>query len=283
MVALARRLVEWVLRTFATLLERLASVGLIYSGVVLAAQTFMALLPLCIVLISLLPTWVGNGLAQILRDRLGLSGETSQEVGNLIASRSQLGGLSVISVVVVLASATSFTRALQRVYELSWGLPRLGLRGSLRGVVWLFGFAAYLGVLGLTLHYIRGGVPASALKVAVTAVGAVGLWWWTPYVLLMGRVRLRALLPCGLLTGAVVIVLGRASAIVVPRSIHTQERHFGTIGVFFAVQSWLVVVGCSIVAAAVVGAVAAQTTGPLGALARGSTDPDGWRKSRTGS
>jgi membrane protein len=282
MVALARRLVGWVLRTFATLLERLASVGLIYSGVVLAAQTLMALLPLCIVVVSLLPTWAGSGLAQLLRERLGLVGETSQEVGRLIASRSQLGGLSAISVVVVLASATSFTRALQRVYELSWGLPRLGLRGSLRGLIWLLGFTAYLGLLGLTLHYVRGGIPASALKVALTAIGAVGLWWWTPYVLLMGRVRLRALLPCGLVTGAAVLVLGRASVVIVPRTVRTQERQFGTIGVIFAVQSWLVVVSCTIVAGAVVGAVAAQTTGPLGALARGSTDPDAWRKSRSG-
>jgi hypothetical protein len=106
MVARIRRLVQWVFRTFATLLERLASVGFVYTGIVLAAQTLMAL---------------------------------------------------------------------QRVYELSWGLPQLGFRGSLRGVVWLLGFAAYLGVLGLTLHYLRGGVPASALKVAVTTVGAVGL------------------------------------------------------------------------------------------------------------
>jgi membrane protein len=280
MVAVARRLVEWVLRTFATLLERLASVGLVYSGVVLAAQTLMALLPLCIVLVALLPEWVGTALAQTLRARLGISGETDAEVGSLIANRSSLGGLSVISVVVVLASATSFTRALQRVYELSWGLPRLGLRGSVRGVVWLLGFAAYLGVAGLTLHYLHGGIPASAAKVTVGAIGAVGLWWWTPYVLLMGRVRIRALLPCGLLTGVAVLALGRASVIFVPRAIHNNERRFGTIGVLIAVQSWLVVVSCTIVAAAVVGAVAAQTGGPLGALARGSTDPDGWRKSR---
>jgi membrane protein len=283
MVALVRRLVEWLLRTFGTLLERLATVGFIYSGVVLAAQTFIALLPLCIVLIALLPTWVGAGLAQTLRDRLGLSGETDQEIGSLIASRSQLGGLSVISVVVVLASATSFTRALQRVYELSWGLPRLGLRGSLRGVVWLLGFAAYWGMLGLTLHYVRGGVPATALKALVSAIGAVGLWWWTPYILLMGRVRLRALVPCALVTGVVVLLLGWASAAIVPRTVRSNERRYGTIGVIFAVQSWLVVVSCTIVAAAVIGAVAAQTTGPLGVLARGSTDPEGWRKYRRGS
>jgi membrane protein len=276
-----RRLVGWFLRTFATLLERLASVGLVYSGVVLAAQTLMALLPLLIVVISLLPTWAGASLAQTLRSKLGVTGETDQAVGNLIASRSQLQGISIVSVLVVIASATSFTRALQRVYELSWGLPRLGLRGSVRGLAWLVAVSSYFGVLGLALHYAQGGVPAAALKVALTAVGAVGLWWWTPYVLLMGRVRLRSLLPCGVLTGVALIVLGRVAAVVVPRTIRNNERRFGTIGVVFAIQSWLVVLSCTIVAAAVIGAVAAQTSGPIGALARGSPDPEGWRRERS--
>jgi membrane protein len=280
MTGLLRRLVEWILRTFATLLERLASVGFVYSGVVLAAQTLMALLPLLIVVVALLPTWAGASLADTLRARLGVSGETDQAVGHLVASRPQLQGLSLIGIVVVIASATSFTRALQRVYELSWGLPRLGLRGSIRGLVWLVALASYLGVIGVALHYLRGEGPATALKVALSVVGAVGLWWWTPYVLLMGRVRLRSLLPCGALTGVAMLVMGRISAVVVPRTVRSNERQFGTIGVVFALQSWLVVLSCTIVAAAVVGAVAAQTTGPLGALARGSTDPEGWRRSR---
>jgi membrane protein len=279
MVGLVRRLVGWVLRTFATLLERLASVGFVYSGVVLAAQTLMALLPLVIVLLAVLPTWVGVGLRQNLRAKVGITGETDDALSHLIASRNNLQGLSLLSIVIVFASATSFTRALQRVYELSWGLPRLGLRGSLRGLVSLVALSSYIGVLGLTLHYVGGGVPGNTLKIALGAVGAVGLWWWTPYVLLMGRVRLRALLPGGLLTGAAMVVLGRVSTVVVPRAVRTNEHQFGTIGVIFAVQSWLVVVSCTIVAAAVIGAVAAQTGGPIGALARGSADPEGWRRS----
>jgi len=276
-----RRLIAWFLRTFATLLERLASVGLIYIGVVLAAQTLMALLPLLIVVIALLPTWAGASLAQNLRERLGIVGETNQEVGHLIANRPQLQGLSIVSLIVVIASATSFTRALQRVYELSWGLPRLGLRGSLRGLVWLIAVSTYFGVLALALHYSNSDVVGTVLRVALTVVGAVGLWWWTPYVLLMGRVRLRSLLPCGLLTGVAVLILGRVAVVVVPTTVRNNERRFGTIGVFFAVQSWLVVVSCTVVAAAVIGAVAAQTSGPLGALARGSSDPEGWRRARS--
>jgi len=109
-------------------------------------------------------------------------------------------------------------------------------------------------------------------------VGAVLLWWWTPYLLLLGRVRARSLLPGGLLTAAAMLVLGKVSSVVLPRTVRNNERQFGTIGMVFAIESWLVVVACTIVLAAVVSAVAAQADGPFGRLARGAADLDGWRR-----
>jgi len=73
-------------------------------------------------------------------------------------------------------------------------------------------------------------------------------------------------------------VLGWLSAIYMPRTVHNQEQQYGTIGVVFAIQSWLVVVAGVIVSAAVVGAVATQATGPIGRLARGSPDLAAWRR-----
>jgi len=63
-----------------------------------------------------------------------------------------------------------------------------------------------------------------------------------------------------------------------PRLVRNQEQQYGTIGVVFAIQSWLVVVAGVIVGAAVVGAVANQVAGPIGRLARGSPDPAAWRR-----
>ena len=111
---------------------------------------------------------------------------------------------------------------------------------------------------------------------AITAVAASLLWWWTPFTLLCGRVRSRALLFTGVLTAACLLVLGGVSSVYLPRAIRSQERQFGTIGAVFAIESWLVVLGGTVVAAAVVGAVAAQYPGPIGRLVRGSSDPTGW-------
>src|SRR4029434_120277 len=107
----------------------------------------------------------------------------------LIKTRAELqGGLTVFGLLVVFASATSFTRALQRVYELAWGLPRLGIRASLRGLAWLLAVVAYLAVLGTAIRFAGAGVPGTLLRSVLATSGAVLLWWWTPYVLLVGRV-----------------------------------------------------------------------------------------------
>lgn len=271
-----------ILRPFQTLIDRLVSVGFITSGVVLAAQTFLALIPLLLAAASLLPSPTSTAIQQSLRDRFGLSGSTDAAVTSLVGHRDDLaGGFTVVGILVVLASATSFTRALQRVYEGAWGLPRLGLRASLRGLVWLVGMVAYLAVLNVALRLAGSGTPGTVARAVLLVLGSVVLWWWTPYLLLVGRVRPRALLPTGLFTAAAMAVLGVAGSVYVPRSVRSNERQFGTIGVVFAIESWLVVIGCTLVATAVTGAVLAQLDGPVGRIARGRADVEGWRSHKT--
>jgi membrane protein len=270
---------ERLLRPFEVLIERLVSVGFVSSGVILAAQTFLALFPLLIAVTALLPADAAVGVQDTFRQRVGISGSTDAAVSQLVNNRDQLqSGISVFGAVVVLASAMSFTRALQRVYEMAWGLPRLGLRASLRGLLWLVGVVAYFAVLGIAIRFAGGGVQGTILRSVLFAVGAVLLWWWTPYLLLLGRVRARALLPGGLLTAAALLVVSSIGSVYLPRSVQSNERKFGTIGVVFAIESWLVVIGCTLVGAAVVTAVLAQIDGPIGRLCRGASDVEGWRR-----
>ena len=264
---------------FETLLQRMVSVGLVSSGVVLAAQTFLALIPLLLAVTALLPAESASGVQESLRARFGISGSSDAAVSQLVNSRDQLrGGLTVLGAIVVIASATSFTRALQRVYEQAWGLPPLGLRGRVRGLMWLLGTVAYLTLLATAVRFAGGSTTGTVVRTVLTTLGAVLLWWWTPYILLDGRVRFRALLPGAILTAAALLALGLVGSVYVPRSVRSNERQFGTIGVVFAIESWLVVVACVLVAAAVVAAVAAQTDGPLGRLWRGTAELDGWRR-----
>jgi membrane protein len=274
------RALEWAWRTFGSLIDRLVAVGFVQTGVILAAQTFLALFPLLIAATALLPTDTAASVAQSARTRFGLGGGTTEAtMAQLVANRSDLrGSLTVIGVIVVLASATSFTRALQRLYEMAWSVPRVGLRGSLRGLVWLVGLVVYITALAVAVRLAGENGPGVVLRPVLLTVGAVLLWWWTPFLLLLGRVRARALLPGALITAVAMGVLGKVSSVVLPRTVASNERQFGTIGAVFAIESWLVVVSCTLVAAVVAGAVLGQATGPLGRLARGTSDVDSWRR-----
>src|SRR5262249_14212748 len=159
---------------------------------------------------------LGEGIASVAQARLGLSGHTGDEVNRLVASREDLQGtLTVFGVIVVLGSATSFTRALQRVYENAWRLPRLGLRGSVRGLGWVIGLIAYLILLSLAVRFTASpAVAVSLLRLVLQCLAALALWWLTPFILLCGRVRLRPLLVTGVLTGIAIVVAGAVSAAV---------------------------------------------------------------------
>jgi membrane protein len=271
---------EWLLRVFGPLLERFVAVAFIQSAVVLAAQAFMALFPLVICVIAFAPSTVGQTISNEARNKIGLSGATGTDVQNLVASRDALrNSLSIIGVLVVFVSATSFTRALQRVYQNAWELPKAGIRASIFGLEWLVGLAAYLALLAGGIELTSGHhAGLSVLRVIILVAFSFFLWWLTPFVLLCGRVRLRALLVTGALSAVALLIAGAVSAQIMPRIIGSNERKYGTIGVVFAVESWLVVIASVIVTAGILGAFGAQSGGRLGDWARGSADREAWRR-----
>ncbi|HEY7177525.1 MAG TPA: YhjD/YihY/BrkB family envelope integrity protein [Micromonosporaceae bacterium] len=255
--------------------QRLIAVRVVESSIVLAAQAFLALFPLVIVITALIPSGASNGLARELRNRYGLSGLSDSATHQLLAERTAVQqSLSAFSFVLVLASATAFTRALQRVYQSAWGLEKLGLRGLWRWFAWLLGLIVYFSILGAIAHLIsHGGV----MKPLATVLGFV-LWWWTPFLLLGGRVRARVLLPGALIITAALGVAVYVSAAVMPRTIRNNEASYGPIGVVFAVESWFVVLTGALVVGTALGATIGRSEGRLGTWVRGTSDTEGWRR-----
>ena len=278
-----RERIEATMTLARPILDRLIAVGSIQSAIVIAAQAFMAVFPLLIAVIAYSPAKVGNTISTFMRTRLGLSSTTAQ-VQQLVSTRSELqNSLSIFGLIVVLASATSFTRALQRVYERSWQLPPGGVRGSLRGLLWLIGLVIYFFMLAFMFELTSSRTTGiSALRLVLSGVTAFGLWWMTPFLLLCGRVRWRALVLTGLLTGIVLVVAGKVSTVIMPRIVSSNERKYGTIGAVFAIQSWLVVMACIIVGAAILGAITTESDGWIGTWARGSSDLESWHRVPTG-
>ncbi|MYW01724.1 YhjD/YihY/BrkB family envelope integrity protein [Streptomyces sp. SID3343] len=242
----------------------------------LAAQAFLALMPLVLVVAAEAPEGISNGMIDAMRTRLGLGG-TAQEVRGISGSESD-SGVTAVGFLIVLLSATSFSRALQRVYERCWRLTPGGLRSAWRPLAWIVSLVVYFVLLGLTFKVTHGSGPLNVLRVALAAAGALAMWWWTPFVLLSGRVHWRALVPTALTTAAVTLTLGLASSRYVPHALSTNESRYGTIGVAFAIESWLVALFALVLAAGVVGVILVESSGRLGAWARGADDPDAWRR-----
>jgi membrane protein len=220
-------------------------------AVALAGQAFTALIPLLIVYAAVTSRASGQDFADQLIRIFHLHGTAAATVRQAFAPPGAVESqVSVIGGVLLVVSALSFTRALQRLYQLAWGETSLGVRAAKFGLIWLV-----LVVVTLTIRPILLGAVHGVAKVVLTMVISGLLWLVTPYVLLGRRVDWRRLWPTAALTGIGMTGLGLAGALWMPHSVATTGAQFGGIGVAFAILSWLVGGGVVLVVATAGGAL----------------------------
>src|SRR5947199_198611 len=109
-----------------------------------------------------------------------------------------------------------------------------------------------------------------ALFAVLALAAAIGLWWVTPWVMLGRQVRLRVLLPTGVLTGLGMTVYGATAPLWMPTTVTQNQQQFGFFGVALALVTWLSGAAFIVVAAACAAPVLAEDRGVLGRLARGA-------------
>ncbi|MEV0170051.1 ribonuclease BN [Streptomyces sp. NPDC050803] len=259
-----RRAVERVttgLRTSAAarLLPRLSALNLVEGAVRLAAQAFLAALPLLMTVAAFAPHGVQELLADSLSAVLGARGDTLEEIRESFQStgttRDTVGALGVV---LTLVSATAFSRALQAVCERCWSLPRASLRAvAWRWLLWL---VVWLGVL-LVQAPLRDGFGTGAVTGTVLALlSAMLLWWWTQHLLLGGRIGWRDLLPGAVLAGMGGVALSRVAELVMPTAMERSLDEFGPLGPVFTFLSWLIAVFLVAVAGLALGQWIATST-----------------------
>jgi membrane protein len=167
----------------------------------------------------------------------------------------------VIGIAITLFSASSYAKAIQRMYERVWELPhRGGFVGRRRCLAWLLGWLVVsqaIGLVALVSRTVDEPVLEPLWFVGKAAVSAA-IWWWTMRVLLFTRVEWGALFLPALLTGVAVTVYGTGSHLVMPRYVASSAEQFGTLGLVLALASWLVGYAGVLVVSAVVGRVLAE-------------------------
>ena len=238
-------------------LERFVAVQGIDRAMAIAAQAYSAFLPLLIVYASVLPRADNASFADVLVKRFELTGAAADSVRQAFAPAGAVqSSVTVLGLVILLVSALSFTRGLQRLYEGAFGLATLGMRNTPRALEWI-AFVAIVAALRPPLT----GPFSGWLKIAVTLAIASGVWLVTPHLLLGGRIGWRRLVPSALLTAFGMTCVGIWSVIWMPHTLAASARQFGVIGIGFAMLTWFVAAACVLVVATTGGAMVAERLG----------------------
>ncbi len=156
---------------------------------------------------------------------------------------------------------------MQRMFQRAYGQEPRGAADIWRGLAWLAGFAAWIGITS-PLRESLADVGGLVFAVAVATATGFALWLWTPAILLRAE-DWRRLVPGAVVSGLLGALLGVASSIYVPILMDWSARKYGLIGIAFSLQSWLLVFAFVIVIGAVAGAVVSEQFGVIG-----------WRKLR---
>ncbi|WP_234332584.1 YhjD/YihY/BrkB family envelope integrity protein [Streptomyces sp. NRRL S-87] len=242
-------------------MERLVSVNVLDSATRLAAQTFLTAVPLLFVVASVAPDALRDQFVSSLEHLFGLSGAAQSELDKVLQQANRPSDevrqtTGVVSGLMVLISATACSRAMQRLCERAWSLPKAGVRvAAWRWVAWL---VAWLVMIGLQGSLLSGFGAGETLGVVLLFGAEVALWWWTQHLLLTARVPWLPLLPGALLTGAALSVLSATASLYVPRVLNHSLDTYGSLGAVFTLLSWLITLCAVVTLCVTAGAVLAR-------------------------
>lgn len=226
----------------------------------IAAQGLLALIPTLVVLAAFFPHLTDVGLHQFSSATgLGRSGDhqVEQEV-SLDEVRAQTG---LVGIAITLFSATSFARAIQRMYERVWEQPHVGgMSGARRCFLWLVGWLVGIQTASGVLRLLggTGGLAPGTARLLLQVAMATAIWLVTARLLLFGRVPWPRLALGALITGVLQALYTRGSGLVMPAYVDSSAHQFGTLGVILAVSTWMIGFAGILVASALVGRVVSE-------------------------
>jgi membrane protein len=236
--------------------RRLVQADLVNQALILAALGFTLLVPVLVTLAALLPLGSADSLPAGVAARLGLSSDAVGALQQLFPTREEVRGAStVVGTLFTLLSAYTWPTALQRGYEIAWGVPSLGWRGLWRPLVWLTSFVAVGAVLIALPPAHLLSEPWRTLLLLLLGTPLVFGWsWWTQHFLLRRVVGWRLLLPGALAMTVGLVALRAAAGVFASAAITDNYRQYGPLGIVFMLLSWLVAFSVVMLGGPVLGA-----------------------------
>jgi membrane protein len=238
--------------TAGSLWKRLSALDFMNQAFVFASLLMICVFPFLIVVSALESQNAGHSLAS----HIGLNREASNIVSGLFASSSATSNaLTAGSIVTLVFGAVTLSGAIQGFYEQIFELPRRGMRDVHRLLGWVLFVCLFSWGAGLLGGPIRNASAGPVLLGLVSYFSLTLFFWWTMHFLLAGRVPWRDLLPSALATAFCWIGLGVFSKYYFSSTIISNNRIYGTIGVIFALLSWLIAIAVVILLGGVAGVV----------------------------
>lgn len=248
-------------RFLVALLAGVGRIDLFDRAMTLAAQAFVSLFPLVIAVTAARSNRDGGEMVVSVSRAFALP-PTSQDILEQALPESQAAASSygILGLLLIVVSATSFSRALTRMYARVWGVGYPGLEGWWRWVVALLVVATTAVAIRLISATFDGTAATVGELLITVALGAV-LWTWVPWLLLAGAVGVRRLVAGGCLMGIGMAGTSLVSDLYLPPALNNASLHFGAFGVAFTYIGWLFAVATILILATVLGAalVAADT------------------------
>ena len=249
--------------------ERMLEVEFVDRSIALAAKAFVSFFPLVIVVAAFVPARIRLSIVTALQSRLGMRGDALTIMRESFASSDDVRqATGVLGLVLAILFASSFTTALGRVYVRVWRRPAPGPSAYWRGLIWLLAILGSLALLGGIHSRVHGGVATGSFLLVALFVNA-GLWWFTAWLMLIGEVRVRVLVPTGLIIGTALSLYTSTASIWMPTVVTSNEDQFGFFGVALALVTWFSGASLCVVVGACAGVVLAEDGGRIGRFIRG--------------
>ena len=204
----------------------------------LAAQAFVALLPLVIVVVSVFVTDSADVMAQSIGDRFGLDDAARTSI-RVLFEHPGVAAISWLAVIISVLSAFSLSRRLSRAYAAIFEVTALPRSQGWRGLVWV-ALQLVLLILTSVLRDLRDGRGAAAA--AVVVIGLLVVWFAVDVAglrLLVPTVAIRLVLASAAVANIGRLGLGIWAYAYMPKSLSAQAAQYGPIGVTFAIFTYL--------------------------------------------